>query len=85
MEVAGHAIRSPLLTEEKIIRENPTHQKEDASFEHCGLRSLYSCHLSTCVAFGLSITGQLERTSVKETLSPLPLAVRCLKHQSSNN
>lgn len=70
LEMDGHEIRSPLLTKEKIIRENPTHQKEDASFEHCGLISLYSCHSSTCVAFGLSVAGQLEKTYVKKTLSP---------------
>lgn len=74
MEMAGHAIRSPLLTKEKIIRENPTHQREDASSEHYGLRSLYSCHSSTGVAFGLSVAAQLERRSVTETLSPAALS-----------
>lgn len=41
-------------------------------------------HLCVWLLFSLQLVS-LERTSVKETLSPLPLAVRFLKHHNTNN
>jgi hypothetical protein len=66
--MADHVVRSLLLMNDKIMKEMPTQQRREASFGHCGLRCLKSCHLSAYLPFGLSVAHQAGEDICRETL-----------------